>query len=137
MTHYDLNSRIEATSKFIMQRFFLFTSLLLVLATLDACVSVSDSPTLFVGMTRDRLKSHFGEPLRVERASSGGEDWYYSFASWRRPDIEASGYNEGTSSSVSVSVTFSDQSNTQDCPIHLSPDGYVLGPLPVGKIVRK
>jgi hypothetical protein len=68
---------------------------------------------------------------------SGGEDWYYSFASWRNPNVEATGYNDGVSGSGSVSMTFSDQSNTQEYPIHLSPDGYVTEPLPVGKIVRK
>ena len=88
-------------------------------------------------MSRDRLKSRFGEPVRVERMPSGGEDWYYSFASWRNPNIEATGYNDGVSGSGSVSVTFSDQNNTQECPIHLSPDGYVIEPLPAGKIVRK
>jgi hypothetical protein len=88
-------------------------------------------------MSRDRLKSRFGEPIRVERLPSGGEDWYYSFASWRNPDIETSVNNDGLSRSASVSVTFSDQNSTQEHPIHVSPDGYVIEPLPVGRIIGK
>ena len=137
MTHDNLNSHTEETSKFIMRRSFFFTSLVLALAALDGCVSDSDSPRPFVGMSRDRLKSRLGEPIRVERLPSGGEDWYYSFASWRNPDIETSVNNDGLSRSASVSVTFSDQNSTQEHPIHLSPDGYVIEPLPVGKIIGK
>ena len=120
-----------------MRRIPIFIFLLLALATINGCVSESDTPTLFVGMSGDRLKSRFGEPLRVERTSSGGEDWYYSFASWRNPDMEASTYNDGVSKSVSASMTFSDQQSTQEQPIHLSSNGRVIEPLPVGKIIRK
>jgi outer membrane protein assembly factor BamE (lipoprotein component of BamABCDE complex) len=131
-----MNSRIEETSKFIMRHFLFFTSLLLALAALEGCTSVSDSPSLYAGMSRDRLKARFGEPLRVERARSGGEDWYYSFASWLN-NVEGNSYNDGATSSASVSVTFSDQNSTKEYPVHLSPDGCVIEPLPVGKIVGK
>ena len=119
-----------------MRRFLLFSTLLQTLATLSACVTTSDSPTLYVGMSRDRLKSHFGEPLRVEPTRSGGEDWYYTFTSWS-PNIDASTDNDGVSRSASVSMTISDQNSTHDCPVHLSPGGYVVEPLPSGRIVRK
>ncbi len=115
----------------------MFGALFLVLATLDACVSDRDSPALYVGMSRERLKTRFGEPLRVEPTRLGGEDWYYSFVSWRTLEIDASASNEGPASSGSFSVTISDQNSPQECPVHLSPDGYVVEPLPVGKIVGK
>jgi len=110
---------------------------LLALVSLEGCVSRPDSPALFVGMSAERLKARFGEPIRVERAPSGGEDWYYSFTSWRNADVEASGYTDATSHSVSVSAVISDDGNTQEQPVHISPDGYVIAPLPSGKIVPR
>ena len=112
------------------------TCLLVILAGLNACVTESDSPTLYVGMSRDRLKAHFGEPLRVE-VTPLGEDWYYRFASWRNAGMEGSVYHDGVSSSGSFSVTISDENNIRDFPVHLSSEGYVRAPLPVGKIVRQ
>jgi len=109
----------------------------MILVGTNACVSDSYSPTLFVGMSRDRLKLHFGEPLRVERTPSGGEDWYYSFASWRNTDVQGSVYHDGASNSGSVSATISDENNIRECPVHLSAEGYVRAPLPAGKIIAK
>lgn len=121
-----------------MRRFFLFSSLLLAMATLGACVSdsnYSDAPTLYKGMPRERLKSRFGEPLRVERTRSGGEDWYYLFTYWAN-NIDASAEHDPATGAGSLSLTISDQGNPQECPVHLSADGYVTDPLPAGKIVH-
>jgi hypothetical protein len=87
-----------------------------------------------MGMSRDRLKARFGEPLRVENAPAGGEDWFYSFSG--PPDVQASSYHDAQSNSDSVSVTISNSTGTQERPIHLSPEGYVIQPLPNGHIVR-
>jgi len=87
-------------------------------------------------MSRDDIRSHFGEPLRIERVASGGEDWYYSFVSWSGPQIDAAASRDPFDPTVSsVSVSVSGTRSTQDCPIHLSADGYVLEPVPNGKIV--
>jgi hypothetical protein len=120
-----------------MRRFLFFAFLVLAFAALNGCVSASDPPRPFAGMSGTRLKARFGEPLRIERTPSGGEDWYYSFASWRHPDMDGSVSVAGASTAGSMSLTFSDQNYIQECPIHLSPEGYILEPLPVGKIVRK
>jgi hypothetical protein len=133
-----MNSRPSKTSKYIVRRLYLFISLLITLAGLNACESVgnSDSPELFVGMSSQRLKLRFGEPLRIER-SPAGEDWYYSFASRRSPDTETSAFNDGLTRSSSTSMTFSNEKNIQECPIHISLEGFVSAPLPAGKIVAR
>ena len=120
-----------------MRRFVSFTALLLVLAMFAGCATESDSPTVYVGMSRGRLKARFGEPLRVEPTRTGGEDWYYPFSSWRHSNLDGSVENDGETRSASVSMTLSDGNNTRECPIHLSPDGYVIEPLPVGRIVGR
>ena len=35
-----------------------------------------------VGMSREDLRLHFGEPLRIDAQAGGAEDWYYHFAQW-------------------------------------------------------
>jgi outer membrane protein assembly factor BamE (lipoprotein component of BamABCDE complex) len=89
------------------------------------------------GMSRDDLKLYFGSPLRVEPAATGGENWYYRFSSWNADPEESSGINTdgGTITHYdSKSVTFS--KSTDVYPVHLSPLGLVVAPVPDGKIVR-
>ena len=118
----------------MLRRFLLVTALLLAIVMVGACVTEYDAPTLFVGMSRDRLRARFGEPLRVEHTSAGGEDWYYSFSG--PPEVQADSYHDEQSNSGSVSVTISSSTSRQECPVHLSPEGYVIEPLPRGHIVR-
>jgi outer membrane protein assembly factor BamE (lipoprotein component of BamABCDE complex) len=132
-----LNSASQERVLTYMRRFLCYTALLLMLALLAGCATESDSPTIYVGMSRDRLRARFGEPLRVERTRTGGEDWYYPFSSWRNSNFEGNVENDGETRSASVSMTLSDGNNTRECPIHLSPDGYVVEPLPVGKVVGR
>jgi outer membrane protein assembly factor BamE (lipoprotein component of BamABCDE complex) len=115
-------------------RFLLLTTLLVAIATFGGCVTKSDAPSLYVGMSRDRLRAKFGEPLRIEQARAGGEDWYYSFSN--PIEFQTSSYQDGSTQSASVSATISNSANGQECPIHLSSEGYVLEPLPRGHIVR-
>jgi hypothetical protein len=92
-----------------------------------------------IGMTTSELKVMYGEPLRVEPNGSGGEDWYYHFYSW------------GAGQTVTVSSQTTDAAgNTLDSsskdlqvgkgtieePIHVSPEGYVVAPLPSGKVIK-
>jgi len=117
----------------------LFMASLFAAAALAGCVTTdSDAPQVRVGMSRDDLRAHFGEPLRIEPASSGGEDWYYTFASWSSPQVDTStSYDISGARTDSVSVSLSDARSTQECPVHLSNDGYVTEPIPDGQIVRK
>lgn len=111
---------------------------LLAAAALTACVTDTDRPRVRGGMSRDDLKFYFGNPLRIEAVSSGGEDWYYSFAGWSTPQLDATASRDILDpTSSSVSVTASSSSGTRESPIHLSADGYVIEPIPDGRIVRK
>jgi|SRR5215469_2792125 len=98
------------------------------------CVTESDAPHLFAGMSRERVRARFGEPLRVEQAPAGGEDWYYSFSS--SPEIQGSTYHDYQTGSDSVSASVSVSDEKVERPVHLSPEGYVVEPLPSGHIVR-
>ena len=68
----------------------------------------------------------------LSNARAGGEDWYYSFSS--SPEAQGSTYHDGQTDSVSVSVSVSN--DKVDRPVHLSPEGYVIEPLPSGHVVR-
>ena len=118
----------------MVRHFLLLTLLLLAMGVFGGCATGSDAPRLFTGMSRDRLRARFGEPLRVEPGPGGGEDWYYTFSG--SPDVQATRYHDVQSGSDSVSVTISDTTSAQASPIHLSADGYVIEPLPQGRIVR-
>jgi hypothetical protein len=89
-------------------------------------------------MTRDDLRACFGEPLHVEPAPSGGEDWYYLFSAWSPPEIGGAATRDMFDPNVStVSVTLSSSHGTHESPVHVSGEGYVVEPLPAGKIVRR
>lgn len=119
-----------------MRLFQLFTVALLA-ALLNACVSdAPDPPRLRVGMSRDDLRACFGPPLRTQPSPSGGEDWFYPFTGWSPPEIGGAATRDMYDPNIStVSVTLSSSHGTHESPVHLSPDGYVLDPLPSGKIV--
>jgi hypothetical protein len=88
-------------------------------------------------MSRDDLKSHFGAPLRVEPANSGGENWYYHFVAWKAQPTDAevtkSDYGDKT---TQVTAGLQISRDTEERAIHVSAEGYVIEPLPEGKIVR-
>lgn len=117
-------------------RLFIFA--LLAAAALAGCVTDSDRPRVRAGMSRDALRSYFGEPSRIEPVAAGGEDWYYSFAAWSTPQMDGTASRDAFDpTSSSVSVTVSSTWSTQECPIHISADGYVIEPIPGGKLVGK
>jgi hypothetical protein len=118
----------------MVRHFLLLTALLIAGAAFEGCVTESDAPSLFVGMSRDRLRARFGDPLRVEHTADGGEDWYYSFSS--PLEVQASSDHDVVSGSDTVSVSVSNSTGTRQCPIHIRPEGYVVAPLPSGHIVR-
>jgi hypothetical protein len=91
-------------------------------------------------MSRSELKIMYGEPLRIEPNASGGEDWYYHFYSrFKSPSASMNvssetDFNGNTVSSSSDSYQLG--KDTDEEPIHLSPDGYVVQPLPSGKVLK-
>jgi hypothetical protein len=126
---------VLVTRRILMKYHFqLLAALLLAMAIVAGCATDSDSPALYVGMSRDRLKARFGPPLRIEHSPAGGEDWYYSFPG--SPDVQTSRYLDESTKSDSTSITISGGAGTEERPVHLSPDGYVIEPLPQGHIVR-
>ena len=118
-------------------------SLLLALAILSflfgGCASDPHDAysTAMAGMSRNNLRFYFGEPLRIEPTSGGGEDWYYHFKTWKTQATGDSGTNNDfgeQSSYASAGLQFSQE--TVDRPVHLSADGFVVEPVPKGKIVK-
>ena len=103
---------------------------------LAGCATESDAPHLYTGMSRDRLRAKFGEPHRVEPTPVGGEDWYYAFSN----PIQMLGSNyhdeQTRTDSASAGISYTVGADPQERPVHLSPEGYVIEPLPGGRIVR-
>jgi len=93
-----------------------------------------DAPRLFPGMSREKLKTRFGEPIRIVQLPGGGEDWFYTFSTPFQ--VETSSETDLQSRSVSAGVSISDNPGTEQRPVHLSPDGIVVEPIPRGHIVR-
>ena len=90
-----------------------------------------------LGMSRSDLSLRFGEPIRIEHVASGSEDWYYRFTSWRAYPTSASGTTLDSgqvTSYASAGLEFSQ--DTEERPVHISANGFVVEPLPDGKIVR-
>ena len=93
--------------------------------------------TVLAGMSRNNLRSFFGKPLRIERTASGGEDWYYRFSSVRARPVGASGRTDDfgqQASYASSGLEFSRQ--VTELPVHVSAEGFVVKPLPKGKVVK-
>lgn len=90
------------------------------------------------GMSRDDVRRIFGEPLRIEPVALGNEDWYYRFVAWQSRPTQESGISTEfgqvapySSSGLEISK------DTVELPIHISSGGYVVEPLPKGKVVHK
>jgi len=120
----------------------LFTIVLFAAIALAGCVTESDPdsyrPRLRAGMSRDDLRACFGAPLRIEGADGGGENWYYTFIVGDIPQANTTtSYDYSGTRTDSISVTLPDTQNKQELPIRVSPEGYVLEPIPDGHIVRR
>lgn len=116
------------------------TAALMVLAALTGCVDAppDNHNSVIVGMTRDDMRSRFGEPIRIEAAGAAGENWYYRFVSWsNHPTGSSETVHDFTGQTSSVTVGWQFTRVAEERPVHISPDGYVVDPLPEGKIVHK
>ena len=106
---------------------------------LAGCASTPKTADVAVqsGMSRADLRFYFGEPLRIVPGPWGGEDWYYRFVSLKTRPTGATGVIEevgDNTSYVSVGLAFSKE--TEALPIHVSAEGYVISPVPTGKVVK-
>jgi hypothetical protein len=93
--------------------------------------------TVLGGMPRSVLRANFGKPLRIEPGAAGGEDWYYRFSSWQAQPTGSSGTRDDfgqPTTYVSAGLDFSQQ--VVELPVHISSDGFVVPPLPKGKVVK-
>ena len=115
----------------------LFLSFVIAFAGCATVSETSDTPVR-LGMLRDDLRYHYGEPLRIERGPSGGENWYYRFVTWRPHQTQESTttVDPGESTS-SVSVGFGVSRESEERPIHVSAEGVVVKPIPEGKVVPR
>ena len=114
---------------------FVITSLCL----FAGCASSPETSDIAVrsGMTSSDLTFFFGEPVRVQPGANGGADWYYRFAVWNSHASSESGVTVDANGVNSyASETLQPSKDTIEEPIHVSSGGYVIEPLPDGKIVR-
>jgi hypothetical protein len=103
-----------------------------------ACFQKTADAAVKLGLSRSDLRLYFGEPLRIERTAAGGEDWYYRFISWRtHPVSEAGTQDDFGEKTAYVSVGWQASRYSGEHPIHVSPGGYVVGPIPNGKVVKE
>jgi len=120
------------------REFIAFAALSLFLFAGCASDSKPDPNGVRAGMIRSDLIQNFGEPVRMQHLDNGGENWYYPFSAWKKHATSDSGtindFGERTTSG-SVGLEFAKEIEEQ--PIHISPEGYVIHPLPEGKIVKK
>ena len=68
-----------------------------------------------------------------------GEDWYYRFSSLKMEPTSDSGttidpVTGERSNYATASLTFSD--DTAERPVHVSAEGFVVRPMPDGKVVK-
>jgi len=119
-------------------RLFCLFALVATLLLINGCADAPETSEnhLRLGLSRDQLRTRFGEPLRIESHGAAGEDWYYRFVAYDKHST----YTEDTSNdfgqkttSGSVGIQFT--RTVGDLPVHLSPDGRVIAPLPEGKVV--
>jgi hypothetical protein len=106
------------------------------------CASPPDNTSdiaVRVGMSRSELQVMYGQPLRIELNASGGQDWYYHFYSWGAGQtVTVSGETTDADGNAvsSSSEDFQVGKGTIEEPIHVSAEGYVVGPLPSGKVLK-
>ncbi len=101
--------------------------------------SSSTAPEAHVqlGMSRDDLKFYFGNPVRIEPVAGGGENWIYRFSAWKTEQQNSSDTTydfDGKTTTSSVSWQFGTE--TEEKPVHISAEGFVVKPLPGGKLVK-
>lgn len=103
--------------------------------TLTACQTESSDRHVRLGMSRDALRAKFGEPSHIERNDSGGEDWYYTFRTWSKSEPGAETTRDAYTDTPRVDFSVTRTWTTEEQPVHLSHDGYIIEPVPTGKIV--
>lgn len=127
------------SSKHVTMKIQYFLFVIVSLCLFAGCESSPETRDIAVrsGMTSGDLKLFFGEPVRVQPGANGGTDWYYRFAVWNGHATAESGTTVDTTGVNSyASGTFQPSKDVVEEPIHVSSLGYVVEPIPEGKIVR-
>ena len=104
------------------------------------CASAPETAAvnLHLGMSRDELKRYYGAPLRIEPAPAGGENWFYRFVASKGHLADETGTIEQFGERTTyASVALEPGQASGERPVHVSPDGFVIPPLPDGKIAHK
>jgi len=114
--------------------------LLTIAMGLASCTSTSslrviDTP-IHQGMTASELQSAFGRPLSIERQPDGSEDWFYNFGTQGR---ETRPFTEETFNKSEQSYSYGHTDTTTTTmtrlPVHVSPEGRVVGVIPAGSVI--
>jgi hypothetical protein len=119
------------------------TSLLLLAVAVCFAACSTTSPRVIAisivpGMASAELRSAFGPPLRTDRKPDGCEDWYYNFGIQDRESRPVSetvasegerSYSVGRATTTTTTMTL--------LPIHLSPEGRVVGEIPAGNVIAE
>lgn len=108
------------------------------LCLLAGCESTPKTYThVMEGMSRNNLRFWFGEPLRIESKAGGSEDWYYRFSSWEsKPTGSSETRNDFGQQTTQVSAGLEFAQRVDELPVHLSADGFVVRPVPEGRVVK-
>lgn len=77
--HSPLHSRVTQKHKIMKLGYIVLVAISSFM--LAGCASAPETVDIAVrsGISRNALRLHSGEPLRIDPAASGGEDWYYRF----------------------------------------------------------
>lgn len=114
---------------------FLVASTMYLASCSAPSLSAIDTPIRH-GMTASQLRANFGHPLRIERQSDGSEVWFHNFGTQRH---ESRPFSESTVSETERSYSFGQTKPTTttmiSLPIHLSPEGRVVGDIPAGSVI--
>src|ERR1700744_4988509 len=119
----------------------IFISALSAIALFGGCATDSDQTVpeahVQLGMSRDDLKFYFGAPVRVEQVAGGGENWIYRFQNWKTEQQNSTETTDAFGAKTTTSsVSWQVGKKTEEQPVHISDEGFVVKPLPKGKIVR-
>lgn len=125
------------------QRFALGLPMAACLAGLLSCQGTGRSG-LHLGMSKEEVTAKFGPPIRIEKDSNGGQEWYYRTSlmeatvereSTPGPDFSDEWRLADGETIQTSSVTKTLKKKYRELPVSISPDGKVDG-MPNGKLER-
>ncbi len=109
------------------------------LGVFTGCATKHESTysSVLEGMSRNVLRYNFGEPLRIAPGAAGGEDWYYRFSALQiQPTGSSATSKDFGQQTTYVSVGLELSRPVVELPVHVSAEGFVVPPLPKGKVIK-